>query len=175
MTMTEYKYTINNKTKYLTMIHFLIFVGVAAGLFIFVKGGYILAWFISLMVAIIALMTLSIPRKIILSQEGIDICCISDYTFIPYSEITSIRIVERKELKFILPIFAGVGFFGYFGNFLNLKGMDFVKLYAAKWGDFIEITDVYEDKFYISCDNQSELAERIAREVSLKPDTDNNG
>lgn len=173
--MAEYKYTIDNKTKYLTMIHFLIFAGVAAALFIFGKGGYILAWFISLIVAIIALMTLSIPRKIILSEEGIDICCISDYTFIPYSEITSIRVVERKELKFMIPIFASVGFFGYFGNFLNLKSMDFVKLYASKWGNFIEITDVYEDKFYISCDNQSELVEKIAKEVSLNPDTENNG
>ena len=173
--MTEYKYTIDHKTKYLTMIHFLIFAGVAAALFIFAKGGYILAWFISLIVAIIALMTLSIPRKVILSEEGIDICCISDYTFIPYSEITSVRIVEHKELKFMIPIFASVGFFGYFGSFLNLKGMDFVKIYSSKWGEAIEITDVYEDKYYISCDNQSDLAERILKEVSLKPESDNNG
>ena len=160
--MFEYKYTIDNKTKYRTVVHFLIFAGVATGLFVLFEGGYILAWFISIIVAVLALMALSIPRKVVVGEDGIDICCISDYTFIPYSEITSIRIVERKELKFILPIFAGVGFFGYFGNFLNLKGMDFVKLYAAKWGDFIEITDVYEDKFYISCDNDGGTAPLIS-------------
>lgn len=173
--MFEYKYTIDNRTKYLTMIHLLFFIGIAVGLFVLFNGGYILAWFISIVIAIIALMALSIPRRVIVGEDGIDICCISDYTFIPYSEITSVRIVEHKELKFMIPIFASVGFFGYFGSFLNLKGMDFVKIYSSKWGEAIEITDVYEDKYYISCDNQSDLAERILKEVSLKPESDNNG
>ena len=57
--MFEYKYTIDNKTKYLTMIHLLFFIGIAVGLFVLFNGGYILAWFISIVIAIIALMVLS--------------------------------------------------------------------------------------------------------------------
>ncbi|MBQ2423339.1 MAG: hypothetical protein II262_00930 [Alistipes sp.] len=168
--MFEYKYTIDNKTKYLTLVHFLIFIGVAIGLFVLFEGGYIMAWFVSIVVAIVALMALSIPRKVIVAEDGIDICCISDYTFIPYNEIASIRCVEKGELKFTIPIFAAVGFFGYYGNYLNLRSMDFVKIYASKWSGFIEITDIYEDKYYISCDNESELVSRVLERVSLKPE-----
>ena len=170
--MFEYKYTIDNTTKYRTMIHFLLFIAVAVALFIFFDGGYILAWFISIMVAIIALMALSVPRQVIVNESGIDICCVSDYTFIPYNEIASIRVVENSEMKFVIPIFAGVGFFGYYGCFLNLKGMDFIRIYASKWSGFVEITDIYEDKYYISCDNESDLVSKVQKQLSLKPDSD---
>ena len=50
--------------------------------------------------------------------------------------------------------------------------MDFVKLYALKWGNFIEITDIYEDKYYISCDNECELVERVLGRKSPKPNKD---
>ena len=167
--MIEYKYTMDKKTKYRTVVHFLIFAGVATGLFILFEGGYILAWFISIIVAVIALMALSIPRKVIVGQDGIDICCISDYTYIDYNEIAAVRTVECSELKYAIPIFAAAGFFGYYGCYLNLRGMDFVKIYASKWSGFVEITDIYEDKYYISCDNECELVERVLERVSLRP------
>lgn len=170
--MFEYKYTIDNATKYRTMIHFLLFAAVAVALFIFFDGGYMLAWFVSIIIAIIALMALSVPRQVIVNESGIDICCVSDYTFIPYNEIASIRIVDNSEMRFVIPIFAGVGFFGYYGCFLNLKGMDFIRIYASKWSGFIEITDIYEDKYYISCDNESDLVGRVLKQLSLKPDSD---
>lgn len=166
--MTEYKYTTNKKTKYSTLIYFILLLGVAIAMFVTFDGGYFTAWFISIVIAIIALMTLSIPRSIILNEDGIDICCISDYTYIAYDEIASIKSVENREMKLIIPIFAGVGFFGYYGIFLDLKSMDFVKIYATKWTNFIEITDIYEDKYYISCDRQKELIEEIESKMSLK-------
>lgn len=167
--MFEYRYTTDYKTRYLTAVHFLVFILGAVALLLFFDGGYFLAWFISIMVAIIALMTLSIPHKVVVDREGLDICCISDYTHIPYNEISSVRIVTKRDMAWIVPIFAGMGFFGYYGVFLNIKAMDFVKIYASKWGNFIEITDIYEDKYYISCDNHEELVEKIGERVSLKP------
>ena len=100
--MFEYKYTTDNKTRYLTVVHFIVFAVVAATLCLLVDGGYILAWFISIAIAIVALMALSIPRRIILSDEGIEICCISDYTHIAYKEIESIKVVSNKQMKFII-------------------------------------------------------------------------
>lgn len=168
--MFEYKYTTDNKTRYRTAIHFFIFAAIAATLLILVDGGYYLAWFISIVVAVIALMVLSIPRYITLDDTGLDICCISDYTHIPYSEIAAIRSVDTEEMKFILPLFAASGFFGYYGNFLDLKAMDFVTIYATKWDNFVEITDIYEDKYYISCDQSEELIEKVLKYVSPKPE-----
>ena len=168
--MFEYKYTIDNKTKYRTVVHFLIFAGVATGLFVLFEGGYILAWFISIIVAVLALMALSIPRKVVVGEDGIDISCISDYTYIAYNEIASVCTVESSEMKFTIPIFAAAGFFGYYGCYLNLRGMDFVKIYASKWSGFVEITDIYEDKYYISCDDEREMVERVLERVSLRPE-----
>ena len=170
--MFEYRYSTDNKTRYMTAIHFMMFVVIAAALCLLVDGGYILAWFISIVIAIIALMALSIPRRIILSDKGVEICCISDYTHIAYTEIAAIRAVSNEEMKFIMPLFAASGFFGYYGSFFDFKSWDFVKIYASKWSNFIEITDIYEDKYYISCDQGEELIGRVLKNVSLKPDND---
>lgn len=169
--MFEYRYKTDLKTRYLTVVHFIVFAIIAATLCIFVDGGYILAWFISIVFAIIALMALSIPRRIILSEDGVEICCISDYTHIAYKEIASIRAVSDEEMKFIMPIFAASGFFGYYGSFIDFKSWDFVKIYASKWSNFVEITDIYEDKYYISCDKGDVLIRRVKSCASLKTDS----
>lgn len=169
--MFEYRYKTDLKTRYLTVVHFIVFAIIAATLCILVDGGYILAWFISIVFAIIALMALSIPRRIILSEDGVEICCISDYTHIAYKEIASIRAVSDEEMKFIMPIFAASGFFGYYGSFIDFKSWDFVKIYASKWSNFVEITDIYEDKYYISCDKGDVLIRRVKSCASLKTDS----
>lgn len=169
--MFEYRYKTDHKTRYLTAIHLFVFVAIAAALCILVDGSYILAWFISIVIAVIALMALSIPRRIILSDEGVEICCISDYTHIPYKEIASIRKVSADDMKFVMPIFAASGFFGYYGSFIDFKSWDFVKIYASKWKNFVEITDIYEDKYYISCDKGEELIRRVEGCASLKTDS----
>ena len=169
--MFEYRYKTDLKTRYLTVVHFIVFAIIAATLCILVDGGYILAWFISIVFAVIALMALSIPRRIILSEDGVEICCISDYTHIAYKEIASIRAVSDEEMKFIMPIFAASGFFGYYGSFIDFKSWDFVKIYASKWRNFVEITDIYEDKYYISCDKGEVLIKRVMSCASLKPDS----
>ena len=168
--MFEYRYKTDLKTRYLTAIHFFVFIAIAATLLILIDGGYYLAWFISIVIAVIALMVLSIPRYITLDEDGLDICCVSDYTHIPYGEIAAIRRVDSQEMKFMLPVFAASGFFGYYGNFLDIKAMDFVTIYATKWDNFVEITDIYEDKYYISCDQSEELIENVMKCVSLKPE-----
>ena len=169
--MFEYRYKTDLKTRYLTVVHFIVFAIIAATLCILVDGGYILAWFISIVFAVIALMALSIPRRIILSEDGVEICCISDYTHIAYKEIASIRAVSDEEMKFIMPIFAASGFFGYYGSFIDFKSWDFVKIYSSKWSNFVEITDIYEDKYYISCDKGEILIKRVMSCASLKPDS----
>ena len=170
--MFEYRYTTDNKTRYLTAIHFMVFAVIAAALCLLVDGGYILAWFISIVIAVIALMALSIPRRILLSDDGIEKCCISDYTHIAYKEVAAIRAVTDEEMRYIMPIFAASGFFGYYGSFIDFKSWDFVKIYASKWCNFIEITDIYEDKYYISCDQSEELIGRVLNYASLKPNED---
>lgn len=169
----EYKYVLSYGTWYWTVVHIVVFIVTGIVLTLIFEGGYVLAWFLSLMLAIIGLMTLSIPRKIVITDEGVEICCISDYTEIPYEDIASVRKVQAREMRPFLPIFASAGFFGYYGYFLNLRKMDLVKIYASKWRNFIEITDIYEDKYYVSCDDGDGFVEMVAERIKPQPDEEN--
>lgn len=163
---TEYEYRLDRKTGYRTAMHLVVFAALAVVLLYVYDGGYILAWFISIMVAVIGLMILSIPRKIVLTDNSLDILCISDFTEIPYGDIVSARAVDGREMRLFLPLFASAGFFGYYGYFLNLRRMDLVKVYASSWHGFVEITDIYEDKYYVSCDRCDELVAMIAERTA---------
>ena len=161
-----YKYRTDYATRYRTFAHFVLFAAVAGALCLYYDGGYVLAWFVSIIVAIIALMMLSIPRRLTLSEEGVEIGCVYDHTHIPYEDIASIKAVSTKEMNLFIPIFASAGFFGYFGCYLNLRKLDIVKIYASKWNNFIEITDIYEEKFYISCDNGEEFISLVEGRIT---------
>lgn len=162
----EYRYRPDRKTVYRTVMHLVVFAALAVVLLYVYDGGYILAWFISIMVAVIGLMILSIPRKIVFNDTGAEIVCISDFTEIPYMDIVSARVVTDKEMRFFVPLFASAGFFGYYGYFLNLRKMDPVKIYASSWSGFVEITDIYEDKYYVSCDRGEEMVAIIAERIA---------
>ena len=139
-------------------------------MFFLYTGGFLSAWFTSLVLAITALMILSVPRKVVVLDNTLEIQCISDISEIEIAEIASVKVVSKRDMRWIIPLFAATGFFGYYGCYLNLRGMDFVKIYASKWSGFVEITDIYEDKYYISCDDEREMVERVLERVSLRPE-----
>ena len=58
-------------------------------------GGFVSAWFTSVIVAVALLMLLSVPRRIVLLNNTLEIQCISDITEIPLDEI------EQKERTFL--------------------------------------------------------------------------
>ena len=118
-------------------------------------------------------MVLSIPRQIVVDEEGIEIQCIAEDTTLAYEDIANIRKVEKREMNACLPIFGALGFFGHYGRFLNLRTMEFVHIYASRWGKFVEITDIDGDKYYISCEERSDIIKRV--EEFIKPhDTQEN-
>ena len=156
-----YKYKLGRRVIYTSVIYLLLFVGVSVLLGFIYEGGYISAWFISLILAVLTLMVLSIPRKVVVADDGVEIHCISDYTLLEYDEIASIRLVERREMKACLPIFGAVGFFGHYGRFLNLSTMEFIHIYASRWDKFVEITDIDGRKYYISCEEREDIVKRV--------------
>ena len=168
-----YKQKFGRQIPYTSALYLIAFVGVSVLLAFVYEGGYISAWFISLILAILALMVLSIPRRIVVDEEGIEIQCIAEDTTLVYEDIASIRKVEKREMRACLPIFAALGFFGHYGRFLNLRTMEFVHIYASRWGKFVEITDIDGNKYYISCEERSDIIKRV--EGYIKPhDTQEN-
>ena len=168
-----YKQKFGRQIPYTSALYLIAFVGVSILLAFVYEGGYISAWFISLILAVLALMVLSIPRRIVVDEEGIEIQCIAEDTSLVYEDIASIRKVEKREMRACLPIFAALGFFGHYGRFLNLRTMEFVHIYASRWGKFVEITDIDGNKYYISCEERSDIIKRV--EGYIKPhDTQEN-
>ena len=162
-----YKYRLGNRVIYSSVLYITAFAGLSV-LFAFIyEGGYVSAWFISLILAVLALMILSIPRRVVVDEEGVEIQCIAEDTTFVYEDIASIRKVEKREMNGCIPIFGAVGFFGHYGRFLNLQTMEFIHIYTSRWGKFVEITDIDGGKYYFSCEESDELIAQV--QTYIKP------
>jgi hypothetical protein len=157
----NFDFHIDKRTKILTALTIIIFLGGAVLLYFLYTGGFLSAWFTSLVLAITALMVLSVPRKVVVLDSTLEIQCISDISEIEIADIESVKVVSKREMRWTLPIFAAMGFFGYYGKFIDLKEFDLVSIYASEWNNFVEITDIYDSRTYISCRDADQLIEAI--------------
>lgn len=170
MIQSSYKYRFDRRTIYWTVVHLVVFVLLGVALYVLYEGGYLSAWFTSFIGALIALMALSIPRKIVVTDQTLEIRCLLDITEIRRDEIASVRRVDTRQMKWLVPIFGGCGFFGYYGHFLDLRRLDRVRIYASKWSNFVEIKDIYEDRLYVSCDDADRLVAELTPPGGNRPD-----
>lgn len=164
-----YKYRFDRHTIYWTAIYLIIFALLGGVLYYLYEGGYLWAWFTSFVVALIALMALSIPRKIVVTDETMEIRCLLDITEIRRDEIAAVRRVETKQMKWIVPMFGSCGFFGYYGYYFDLHRFERVKIYATQWRNFVEIIDIYEDRLYVSCSDADRLTAELTPPGGNRP------
>ena len=140
------------RSKRITVMAFTLLV-MAFGLFRhFAIGNYMPAWFLFFVVVVLALYILSIPRHIHLDEKAVEIHCLVESTYILYDDLKSVRYMEPGEMKFAFPLLGSYGFFGYYGYYFNLREWSTIKVYASQWSHFIEIEDIYEQKYVVSCD-----------------------
>lgn len=158
---TTYKYRFGRRTFYWTIIYFVLFIFLGILLYHLYEGGYLSAWFTSFVAAVVALMSLSIPRKIVVTNDRVEVRCLLDITVLRRNEIASVRRVPARDMKWMFPMFGGCGFFGYYGHYLDLKDFDRVRIYASEWRNFVEITDIYEERLYVSCTEADRLVEQL--------------
>ena len=157
----NFDFHIDKRTKIFTALTIIIFLGGAVLLYFLYTGGFLSAWFTSLVLAITALMVLSVPRKVVVLDSTLEIQCISDISEIEIADIESVKVVSKREMRWTLPIFASMGFFGYYGKFIDLKEFDLVSIYASEWNNFVEITDIYDSRTYVSCRDAEALIASI--------------
>lgn len=165
-----YKYRFGRSAYYGAAVYLALFGLLGWWLYHLYEGGYLSAWFTSFIGAIIALMALSIPRKIVVTEDRVEIRCLLDITEVRRDEIASVRRVEPRRMKWFIPIFGGYGFFGYYGHFLDLRRFDRVRLYASEWKNFVEITDIYEERLYVSCTDADRLVAELTPPGGNRPD-----
>ncbi len=163
----SFRYDTDRRTKILTAIKLIVVAIIAIALYQLYTGGFFSAWFVSVVMALVALMVLSIPRRIVLLDDRIEIQCIADITEIEIREIASIRKVSTKDMRWIIRIFGAKAFFGYYGKFFDFKGLDIVTIYASEWNNFVEITDIYDYRIYVSCREADELIKSVMEAKAL--------
>lgn len=166
---STYKYHFDRHTIYWTLVYIAVFVVLGVVLYELYEGGYLSAWFTSFIVALAALMSLSIPRRIVVTEEKAEIRCLLDITEIRRDEIASVRRVDPARMKWFLPLFGSCGFFGYYGHFLDLRRFERVRLYASEWRNFVEIVDIYEDRLYVSCSEADRLVAELTPPGGNRP------
>lgn len=159
----SFEYRIDRRTLIRTALQCILFVLIAVALYFLYRGGYLSAWFSSVILALMALMTLSIPRRIVLLDHTLEIQCILDITEINIREIASVRCIDRQRMRWIVPVMGGIGFFGYYGKYFDVKEFDMVNLYASEWNNFVEITDIYDSRTIVSCREADQLIELITK------------
>ena len=166
----SFKYKFNRRAKLRTIITLIFVTIIAFALYKLYTGGFFSAWFISLMVALAALMVLSIPRRIVLLDDRLEIQCVFDITEFDIREIASMRKVSKRDMRWMIRIFGSAGFFGYYGKYLNIKEFDIVTIYASEWDNFVEITDIYDSRTYVSCREADNLINTVmqAKELYLE-------
>lgn len=163
--MKTYRCKQNRFTRYCTAVYIVAIAVLTAVLTLLYEGGYLSAWFLTFALAIVALTVMSIPRKIVVTDSRLLVRCILDITEIPLADIVSIQPVGKRRMRWVVPVFGAVGFFGYYGHFLDIRNMRHVEIYSATWSDFIEITTIYEDVYYISCSQRDELIAILSENI----------
>ncbi len=152
-----YRYRFDRRTLYWTALYVVVYIGLGYGLYRLYAGEYLSAWFISCVGALLILMALSIPRKLVVTDASLEIRCLLDITELRRDEIVGARRVEADEMRWLLPLFGGCGFFGYYGHFFDLRHFDRLLIYASRWRDLVEIMTVYDDRIWVSCEAADEL------------------
>lgn len=154
-------YTLDRRCKWISAIYVALLAAIFAAVALCVEDGYMRAWVFSLPLAVAALYVLSIPRYISVSAEKLEIHCVVEMTRIEICDIASIRIMEKQDYDRTFPVLGSYGFFGYYGYYLDLRKWDMIKMYASRRQGLVEITDISEQVFVVSCRDAKTLVEAV--------------
>ena len=154
---SSFRYHFDRRTIIVSILALVLCAGGAVLLYMLYMGGFFSAWFVSFVMAIFALMILSIPRRIILLDNKLEIQCVFNITEIDLQEISRIRKVSNRRLRWTMLLFGSSGFCGYYGKFFDLKEFEVITIYSSEWNNFVEITDIYDSRIYVSCRDADEL------------------
>lgn len=163
-----FRYNRDKRTKYLSWITSVAIAAVFALLAVYIEETYVLAWISSICIAVLALFVLSIPRYIRVNHKAVEIHCVVEMTSIPIEDIQSIRKVTRQDTGKLRLLLGSYGFFGYYGYYMNFRRWETVKVYATEWEHLVEIEDIYEDKFLVSCREADRMIEMVMQAKLIK-------
>jgi hypothetical protein len=165
---TDFKYRLDRRARRLTWIISLVLVVAALFFVLYSRSGYFPIWFTVFLITVLTLYLLSIPRKIRVTADTLNIQCVVELTSVALEDIALIRTMDKSEMKYAVPLLASYGFFGYYGWYYNISEFSLFKVYASGWGNFVRIEDIYETVYVVSCDSPDELIATVLEVKRLK-------
>ena len=157
----RYLYKRDTKSKVITVITIIIILAVLGLIILIGLGSYFSAWVLTFIISIISIYILSIPRYIDVRDDCVEIHSVLELTIINIEDVTRVRTLENKKMRGCFPIWGSFGFFGYYGYYIAPRKMELIKIYAGSWSNFVEIMDLYGQKYVVSCSNPQELVDLI--------------
>lgn len=152
----------DKRARIITLISTIVFLlGVAAIIFFCRNKPYTATILLFLIISSLLLCILSIPKKIVVTDETIEIRCIVELTRIRFSELHSVKRIERDAMRRRIPIMGIFGFFGYYGYFFDTSRWNTMLLYCKQWDNFVEFTDIYEKTYIVSSPDPDGLTEYV--------------
>ena len=158
----EFTYRRDKRTRRLTWIIASVLAVGGVFLVLYSRSGYFPTWFLFFGVTIGLLYVLSIPRKIRVTEKMFEIHCVVELTSIALEDIASIRRMDRRQMRWSVPLLASYGFFGYYGWYYNLSEWSLYKVYASEWANFVRIEDIYETVYVVSCHDPDALVRQVS-------------
>lgn len=152
----KFKQPYDRRVRIVTFVVILLALSLGIYLAIVSGGSYLPGWFAVLVLAILALLALSIPRYVFLTTTALEIHCAVKFLSLPIKDIRSVSTVGAESMKWVLPVpFIGTyGVFGYFGYYFDFRQMKFLKVYARGWNNFVMVEDIYDEVLILGTDDQ---------------------
>ncbi len=134
---------------------------VSAALFL-TSGGkdFVAAWFTAIAAATVVLMLLSVPQRIIVGNDTVEIRCLVESTYLQLDEIIDAEVPEKGFGKRLLPLGGAFGFWGYYGWYIDRKERRMYMVYASQRSSLVAI-HTSRRRYIVSCDKAEELVRAI--------------
>ncbi|MCD8184926.1 MAG: PH domain-containing protein, partial [Rikenellaceae bacterium] len=126
----DFIYKPDKRARILTWVICITIILTAAFFMYYSQSGYFPIWFTFFLLTVLLLCILSIPRKIRVTDQALQIQCVVEMTRIELENIVNIRKMERSEMKYSVPLLGSYGFFGYYGWYYNFEEFSLYKVYA---------------------------------------------
>ena len=104
-----YRYTFDKRTKRITAVTSLVLARVVSFLSFYCIRGFLPPWFLTFGAAVLALYVLSIPKYVSVDENALEIHCVVELTRIAVEDVETIRRMDRREMKYAVPLLGKVG------------------------------------------------------------------
>lgn len=150
-----------------TIVSVLAFAGLCAWLFLGADEAYYIAmWTTAVGVAFMAFLLLSVPRRIIIHDQELELRCLVETTYVDLGSIVDVEVVGTEGFRGKIPLLGVYGFGGYYGRYLDLRKWRIYKVYALRRDRCVAI-HTSRRRYMVSC-AQAEMLKSMIMDAKAR-------